>query len=301
MRTINLVLIFIGILITTISFGQQDEQSSMYMFNPLQFNPAYAGSRGALTGTAVMRAQWVGVKGAPMTQFVSLHGPMAYNPLGFGLHISNDRAGEIYKTAVYGDMAYSLKLSRKGHRLNFGASAGMDFLNLNFGNLVANEPDVNKIKNISLNNFNFGLGAYYYSKRFYAGFSVPRFNSTDWDGVNLTAKHYFFAMGYVHPLNSVIDLKTSTLVKFTQNAPLTVDVNANLFFYKTFWIGGMYRYNESAGLNIAFQIKEQWMFGYSYDFIYNGLSRSGTMGTHEVMLTYDMNGKRVTYTSPRYF
>ena len=54
-------------------------------------------------------------------------------------------------------------------------------------------------------------------------------------------------------------------------------------------------------VGIAFQIKEQWMFGYSYDFIYNGLSRSGTMGTHEVMLTYDMNGKRVTYTSPRYF
>ena len=57
-------------------------------------------------------------------------------------------------------------------------------------------------------------------------------------------------------------------------------------------------------LGIAFgkrSTKEQWMFGYSYDFIYNGLSRSGTMGSHELMLTYDMNGKRVTYTSPRYF
>ena len=94
MKKINLLFLnlFITILITTTTYSQQDEQSSMYMFNPLQFNPAYAGSRGALTGTAVMRAQWVGVKGAPMTQFVSLHGPMAYNPLGFGLHISNDRA-----------------------------------------------------------------------------------------------------------------------------------------------------------------------------------------------------------------
>ena len=56
--------------------AQQDAQSSLYLFNPLHFNPAYAGSRGSLNAVAIMRAQWVGVKGAPMSQFLSVHSPI---------------------------------------------------------------------------------------------------------------------------------------------------------------------------------------------------------------------------------
>ena len=74
-------------------FSQQDEQSSMYMFNPLHFNPAYAGTRGALNATLIHRQQWVGFEGAPMSQFFSLHAPLAGRSLGAGLNISNDKAG----------------------------------------------------------------------------------------------------------------------------------------------------------------------------------------------------------------
>jgi len=73
-----------------------------------------------------------------------------------------------------------------------------------------------------------------------------------------------------------------------------------LFFYKKFWIGGMYRLNESAGINIAFQIKEKLMFGYSFDFVTNGLSRISNSGSHEVMLNYSLNPKKA-FGSPRYF
>ena len=63
----------------------------------------------------------------------------------------------------------------------------------------------------------------------------------------------------------------------------------------------MYRYNESFGLNMAIQLQEKWMFGYSYDYVYNQLRATKNMGTHEIMLTYDMNGRRSIYASPRYF
>jgi energy-converting hydrogenase Eha subunit B len=39
------------LLVGTSVFAQQDAQTSMYFFNPLQFNPGYAGSRGALNIT----------------------------------------------------------------------------------------------------------------------------------------------------------------------------------------------------------------------------------------------------------
>ena len=77
-------------------FAQQDAQASMYMFNPLQFNPGYTGSRGALNATLVNRAQWIGVSGAPVTQFLSVHAPIARKAFGIGGHFSNDIIGEKY-------------------------------------------------------------------------------------------------------------------------------------------------------------------------------------------------------------
>jgi type IX secretion system PorP/SprF family membrane protein len=282
-----------------IVFSQQDEQSSMYMFNPLHFNPAYAGTRGALNATLIHRQQWVGFEGAPMSQFFSLHAPLAGRSLGAGLNISNDKAGALGRTSFFGNLAYSIKLSKKGQRLNFGASAGMDAVNFNFKDLVGQE-EMYKVNQSELA-FNAGFGAYYYSRKFYIGASMPRLKTTTWNLANFVSRHIFVAAGYVKPLNSVTDLKVSTLLKFVKNAPITVDANLNLFFYKTFWIGGMYRYNESAGANIAYQFKEQWMFGYAYDFVFNGLRQVTSGGSHELMLTYDMNGRRNVYSSPRYF
>jgi len=291
----------LSILLAANVFSQQDEQSSTYMFNPLQFNPAYAGSRGALTTTAVIRAQWLGIDGAPRTQFISLHTPLAHRSLGVGFHVSNDKAGALGRTAAYGDFVYSLKLSKK-NRLNFGGSAGMDFVNLAFKDLYAKDPtEVQYLTNASVNSFNAGAGLYFYNKRFYAGLSSPRLLKTNWNAASLSKKHFFFSIGYVLPLNSVVDMKFSSLIKVVQNAPIVFDLNANVFFYKAFWIGGMFRYNESAGLNIAYQVKEQLMIGYAYDYTYNGLRKTATTGTHELMITYDMNGGRVGYMSPRFF
>jgi hypothetical protein len=41
------------------------------MYNTININPAYAGSRGALSIFALHRTQWVGLDGAPVTNAVS--------------------------------------------------------------------------------------------------------------------------------------------------------------------------------------------------------------------------------------
>ena len=48
------------------TFGQQDAQYTHYMFNTQAINPAYAGSREALTITGLHRSQWAGFEGAPV-------------------------------------------------------------------------------------------------------------------------------------------------------------------------------------------------------------------------------------------
>ena len=55
--------------------AQQDAMFTHYMYNTLAINPGYAGSRDALTITALHRSQWVGFAGAPMTQTITVHTP----------------------------------------------------------------------------------------------------------------------------------------------------------------------------------------------------------------------------------
>jgi type IX secretion system PorP/SprF family membrane protein len=305
-KKIRIIVICLLLIVFT-SNAQQDEQSSLYMFNPLQFNPAFAGSRGYLNASAVIRNQWVGISGAPKSQFVSVNSPLFIKNMAAGLHISNDVIGAKERTSVYGDYAYTLNFEND-YKLNLGVSLGAQQLVIDYNKLLALDPTESTVlSSISQFNFNSGVGAYYYSDKFYVGFSIPRFFQTKLENNSVTLsnsytkRHYFLAAGYVYPINSVIDLKTSVLIKAVANAPIIADINANLFFYKKIWAGIMYRLNESVGLNVAYQIRESIMFGYSFDYPTSDLITVRNGGSHEVMLTYSINNHKKSYGSPRYF
>ena len=63
------VIMFIGIA----GYAQQDAQYTQYMYNTININPAYAGSRGALSIFGLYRTQWVGLDGAPETSSFSVN------------------------------------------------------------------------------------------------------------------------------------------------------------------------------------------------------------------------------------
>ena len=56
--------------------AQQDSQYTQYMYNTNTINPAYAGSRGALSIYGMHREQWVGLNGAPKTNVISVNTPI---------------------------------------------------------------------------------------------------------------------------------------------------------------------------------------------------------------------------------
>ncbi|MFN6083707.1 MAG: type IX secretion system membrane protein PorP/SprF, partial [Fluviicola sp.] len=79
--------------------AQQDEQMSLYMQNPLYFNPAYAGSRQSVSLVSLARFQWLKFDGAPQTQWVSIHTPLPRGGLGIGAQCVNDKVGSRKRTA----------------------------------------------------------------------------------------------------------------------------------------------------------------------------------------------------------
>lgn len=297
----NLALLSLGS-----SWSQQDEQLSLYTQNALYFNPAYAGSRQSLSFVAISRFQWVGYQGAPQTQWLSVHSPLAGNNLGVGVHLVNDKIGSRNRTSIYGDLSAGIRLNKKNHKLAVGVSVGADILTFDFSNL--NVTDINDPyygQQFSTTKPNIGTGIYYYGDRHYIGISSPRILEASFkDGqqlvTTLNQRHFFFAAGGVINLNSVVQFKPSTSIKYTPNAPLTMDFNTSFLMYDKLWLGASYRFNESAGLSAIFKIKNSIQLGYAYDFVINGLQRY-QQGSHEIILAYDFNFKKISYNSPRYF
>lgn len=301
----NLILIGLVLCVSGLR-AQQDEQMSIYMYNPLYFNPAYAGSKDAISAVAVGRFQWVNYSGAPRSQWFSIHAPLMFKSLGVGGHMVNDRIGKRHRTSVFADVSGSIQLSKTNQsRIAAGLSVGVDVMGFDFTN--ATVTDVNDPfygMQVSTTKPNVGAGIYYYGNRHYIGISSPRLLEasirTDQDlEKQISARHFFIAVGYVFDLNSVLKLKPSTLIKYTPNAPVTFDVNVSLLSYERLWTGLMYRFNESVGANIGIIIKD-FTIGYVYDFPINGLIRYQS-GSHEIFLQLDIRTKKIPYTSPRYF
>lgn len=306
--------IFITVLIVVASissFAQQDAMFTHYMFNTLSVNPAYAGTREALTITGLHRSQWVGFDGAPQTQTLTLHTPIFNENLGVGLSVVNDRIGPTNMTSVYGDFAYKIKINEKA-KLSLGLSGGLNIRRNALMDIpLDDDSDVSFAKNEESELLpNFGFGAYYYTDKFYVGLSAPKLLENNFKtneiagGTSLAseARHYFFIAGMIFNINKEFKLKPTVLVKYTNAAPIEADITATLLYKDKIWGGLMYRTGDAAGVLIGMYVTPQLAVGYSFDWSFGNKTVKYNAGSHEIMLMYDLvfNNKE-KIRSPRYF
>jgi type IX secretion system PorP/SprF family membrane protein len=73
--------------------AQQQPLHTMFMYNKLLINPAYAGYHDHVCASAIVREQWVGFEGAPRTQSLSIHGPLASQRIGIGMNLQRRTLG----------------------------------------------------------------------------------------------------------------------------------------------------------------------------------------------------------------
>lgn len=292
--------------------AQQAPMFTHYMYNTLAVNPAYAGSRDALSVTAIHRSQWVDFTGTPMTQTLTMHSPIKNSPIGLGLSLLNDKIGPINNTSLTGDFAYRIKLNEKS-KLSLGVSGGVNIMQARLNTLQLDQEADPTFQN-NINNRvtpNFGVGTYYSRERFYVGLSVPNLvenNLSATNQVNGTTligkeqRHYFFIAGTVFNLSQNVAFKSTTLVKVTAAAPIQVDFTASFILMKKFTIGAMYRTGDALGMLIGFDLTNQLHLGYSYDWSYGVRTFTYNQGSHEFMLRYDcMSTSKKQIHSPRYF
>jgi len=292
--------------------AQQDPMYTHYMYNTLVINPAYAGSRDALTVTALHRSQWVNFKGAPMGQTLSLHSPLRNEHIGMGLSVTNDKIGPTNNTSAVIDFAYIMKLNKKS-KLALGLSAGADMFQANLSSVQLDQQSDPSFQNNINNRFtpNFGFGAYYSRERFYAGVSVPKIMQNNYSDLNQTAantlagkeqRHYYFIAGTMIKLSDKLDFKPTTFVKVTSAAPIQADVTASFIIMKKVLLGAMFRTGDAVGALVGLDLTEQFHIGYSYDYSYGLKNFKYHQGSHEIVLRYDfIFSSKKQIRTPRYF
>lgn len=311
-RILKVALLVFGLVSVAGVYAQQQPLSTMYMWNQLILNPAYAGSRDAITASAVWREQWVGLEGAPSTQVISLHSPLPGDKIGLGLTVENDNIGPSNNTGVWGDFAYRIQTGEKS-KLSFGLRAGFGVYQASLrdlDNIDTNDPVFSQ--NIE-NNFlpNFGFGAYYYGDRGYVGISSPTLiegelnsgRNPSGKAQDLDKRHYYLMGGYVFNLSqdsAGVMFKPSTVIRVVEGAPVSFDISANFLIKQKLWLGAAYRYQDAVAAIVSFQFTDHLQAGYSYDFGTSNL-RSYHHGSHEIMLTYDFFKRDVKTKNPRYF
>ncbi|APX99969.1 type IX secretion system PorP/SprF family membrane protein [Lacinutrix venerupis] len=312
----NRVYIFAIIALSCLfSYAQQLPQFSQYMFNTISVNPAYAGSRETISVVGLHRSQWVGLKGGPSTQTLSIHSPLKNEQVGLGLSIINDQLGYENFVFMYGDFSYTINVNETT-KLAFGLKGGFTHYNLDTIDFLDDEQIYSDpfFSDISSRwNPNMGVGLFLHSNKWYLGLSAPRILNTDYnlrgnedagpEYLALERIGYYLTGGYVFELNENLKLKPSTLFKVTNGAPISFDINANLLFFEKFWIGGGYRYNQDTstiGALADFQVSQQLRIGYTYEYFLSDL-RPYTSGTHEILLMFEVYKPRKRIKSPRYF
>jgi type IX secretion system PorP/SprF family membrane protein len=303
-----IILIVVLILGFEYSNAQQLPQFTQYMYNTIAVNPAYAGSRDALSIFGLNRNQWAGFDGGPQTTTLSIHSPLRNEKIGLGLSLINDKTGYESLTYIYTDFSYTIQ-ANDDVDVSFGLKAGVTTYKLasELYNSAFTGGDQYFNERLDRLNPNIGAGILFHSDKWYAGLSIPKLINhdlnNDSDYKALETVHYYMIAGYVFDLSESVKFKPSTMVKYTKGAPVSTDLTANFLFNEKFWLGGSYRINGEQGAFGAladFQVTDQFRVGYTYE-IPTGEIRPYTSGSHEILLMYEFRFMKRKQKSPRYF
>ncbi|MCF6130180.1 type IX secretion system membrane protein PorP/SprF [Flavobacterium sp. AS60] len=295
---------------TVVAFAQQEGQYTQYMYNTSVINPAYTGSREALSIFGLHRTQWVGLEGAPSTNNIAISSPIGKN-VALGLSVVNDKIGPSDENNFAIDFSYGFPIS-ENYKLSFGLKGSANILNVDFTKLNIYNPGDPRFQDNIDNRFtsNIGAGVYLNSDKTYFGLSVPYLiESKHYDGTAPSSAdsfiasekmHFNFIAGHVFDLNPNIKFKPSVLSKVVQGAPLSLDLSGNFLINDKFTAGLAYRLSSSFSALAGFQVTNGLFIGYAYDRETTKLADYNS-GSHEVFLRFELVKRNVKIMSPRFF
>ncbi|MBK8141764.1 MAG: type IX secretion system membrane protein PorP/SprF [Chitinophagaceae bacterium] len=216
------IMIVLGGMATLPVLAQQKPHYTQYILNQYIVNPALTGIENYTDLKVSHRHQWVGIQDAPITSYLSVHGPIGKsdyrktatsfdlkgeNPRGkryweeytapaphhgIGLQVINDITGPLSNFSLYGTYAYHLALSARTS-LSAGFGVGFNRISLNadkldFGDVTA-DPAVFTSGILNKTRLDMMAGLYLYSADYFIGVSAQQ----------VVPQKIDFSNGYIRP------------------------------------------------------------------------------------------------------
>jgi type IX secretion system PorP/SprF family membrane protein len=277
-----------------VSVAQQNPLSTMFMTNPFVLNPALAGTNNYFQVLSSNRFQWVGFTDAPITNSLSLYGPLVEHPMGWGATISYDVSGPQSTMTFHGSYAYQYNIN-EDMNISAGLNVGVMQSKIDLAKIEMPDPDdplINDKENYYVPDAN--LGFYFYSPTYHAGLVITHLLNSkikigaDPTGKSRLARHYYLTGGYKYYYNREWAFEPSFVLKKVWPAPFQLDFNIRAWYRNMMWAGLSYRTQEAISIMLGYVYDRKIYIGYSYDLVLNPL-RAHNFGSHEIMLGYRFN------------
>ena len=284
-------IVFLLLVLSELTFGQQESYYSLYRYNMNVINPAYAGADAANMLSFTSRSQWASVEDAPNTLALAFSSARENN-VGLGISLVSDKVFIEQQTFAYIDFSYKLQMSGES-ALFLGLKGGGNFYSADPTSLSA-YLSVGDPSQVSLSKFNpnIGAGAYFKATNYWVSFSIPRLFNVKRNGDNLavTAKdrvHTYLGGGVDLPVSNGIFIKPSLMIRKVKGLPTTADITGMVSWQNQFDIGLSIRTNSSMALMSMISLG-MFDIGYAYETpTDNGLSQLN-LRTHELVLRINL-------------
>ncbi|MFT5601004.1 MAG: type IX secretion system PorP/SprF family membrane protein [Flavobacteriales bacterium] len=258
------------------------------------YNPATTGADECLSAMIGTKIQWVGLDGAPTTNYFLVNTILKDRRMGLGVGLVNDRIGLYTNNSLRFSYAYRMVIE-KGI-LALGLNAGFQHLTYRFDQLsIINKMDpVYVYNNVNRWSPQFGVGLLYTRGGLKVGLSMPSIVN------GISPSNMVSQIGYLTKLSDLHSVGADVIYKTESNNNRSqIEFGAKYVFDDKILFGlGARQYGEFI-LSFGYKPSKKWIIVYGYDFI-SGNLKGRFAGSHEILLKYKLV-EHIKSSSPRHF
>ncbi len=228
---------------------------SQYLLDGLVINPAYAGTRDALSISLSARKRMLGFDGESTMASLSLHSPLKKERVALGLSVNHITYGVTKQTSAFAYYAFHINTD-KG-KWSLGLKGGVDMISTDYTGVITTDPNDNAFNNVGEESYmlpNVGLWCLLCEPEIFCRSSCT--GSLTYQSDTLSADYamaidpgYYdvlFSAGALISFTEEIKFKPSVMAKYNLSGNLRLDLNSNFIIYDFLWIGGSWRIGEEA-------------------------------------------------------
>jgi type IX secretion system PorP/SprF family membrane protein len=308
MRKLIVISLFASFLSIS-GWTQTDPLYTQFMTNPYLINPALTGTYNYYQIIMNNRLQWVGLADAPLTNTISMYGPMVNHPMGIGGFIMQDKFGPTSKLSINGTYAYNYSIA-EDLKIAMGLMVGLYQLKIDGSELNIEERDPYFAEGQIYSNYkpDASVGIYVYSSTYHGGLCVTNlfgnkldfgdsFTEADSVGRNVIGRlkqHYYIHGGYKYFINREWAIEPTIIFRKVGAVPLQPDFDVRAWYGKRSWEGTKvwggvsYRWQDAINILIGVSYQRKIDVGYSYDIGISG-NKNYQKGSHELMIVFKFN------------